>query len=94
MGSTVGPALSARLTGWTVEGISYSADLSGIYCMGLQGGIKCLSQIKKVTDRCPKTNIVLSGYSQGAMVARECAAYTDDKIRAQIKVNTIQAVFV
>src|ERR1700760_4436013 len=37
LGSTVGPALSTGLSGsgWSVHGISYSADLSGIYCLGM-----------------------------------------------------------
>jgi hypothetical protein len=37
MGSTVGPSLQSALAGgqWSVEGISYSADLPGIYCLGM-----------------------------------------------------------
>jgi hypothetical protein len=88
MGTTVGPALQSGLSGsgWTVQGISYSADLSGIYCLGMSGGLKCVEQINALASRCPKTNIVLSGYSQGAMVARICAAWAGEAAKKQIKV--------
>jgi len=86
MGSTVGPALSAKMgAGWKVEGINYDASLTGIYCIGMAGGVKCIDQINKLADRCPKTNIVLSGYSQGAMVARICAAWAGPKAKPLIK---------
>jgi len=68
MGSTVGPLLSSSLgKDWYVEGVSYSADLSGINCNGLPGGIACVKQINALSAKCPNTKIVTSGYSQGAM---------------------------
>jgi len=87
MGSTVGPAISTPLkaAGWTVTGINYDASLNGIYCIGLNGGIKCVDQLKALVSRCPNTNVVLSGYSQGAMVARECAAYSTPAVQKRIK---------
>ena len=91
LGTTVGPALSSGLSrarGWSVHGIDYSADLSGIYCLGMTGGLKCVDQINKLVQRCPNTNIVLSGYSQGAMVARICAAWAGDAAKKRIKVSS------
>jgi len=87
MGTTVGPALQRGLTGagWKVQGIQYSADLSGIYCLGMTGGLKCRDQVNALGKRCPNTKIVLSGYSQGAMVARICAAWVDESVKKQIK---------
>jgi len=86
MGGTVGPALAAKMgSGWTTEGISYDASLMGIYCIGMAGGLKCIDQINRLAERCPQTNIVLSGYSQGAMVARICAAWAGPKAKPLIK---------
>jgi cutinase len=91
MGSTVGPALQRGLTGagWKVQGIQYSADLGGIYCLGMTGGLKCRDQVNALGKRCPNTKIVLSGYSQGAMVARICAAWADPSVKKQIKVRIL-----
>jgi hypothetical protein len=91
MGSTVGPALQRGLTGagWKVQGIQYSADLGGIYCLGMTGGLKCRDQVNALGKRCPNTKIVLSGYSQGAMVARICAAWADESVKKQIKVRSV-----
>ena len=85
MGSTVGPLLSSALgKDWYVEGISYTADLAGINCIGLPGGINCLKQLNALSAKCPNTKIVLSGYSQGAMVGRICAAFAGDAAKKQI----------
>jgi hypothetical protein len=87
LGSTVGPALSSGLgSGWSVQGVDYSADISGIYCLGMNGGLRCVDQVNKLAAQCPQTKIVLSGYSQGAMVVRICAAWADEKAKSQIKV--------
>ncbi|TLD38427.1 hypothetical protein E2P81_ATG00970 [Venturia nashicola] len=85
MGSTVGPMLSSALgREWHVEGVSYSADMAGINCIGLPGGINCVKQIDALADKCPSTKIVLSGYSQGAMVGRICAAFASDAAKKQL----------
>jgi len=87
LGSTVGPSLSSSFSsgGWSTHGIDYSADISGIYCLGMTGGLRCIEQINKLAAQCPQTNIVLSGYSQGAMVARICAAWANEKAKPLIK---------
>lgn len=69
---------------WYVEGVSYSADMAGINCVGLPGGINCVKQLDAYAAKCPSAKIVLSGYSQGAMVARICAAYAGEAAKQQI----------
>jgi hypothetical protein len=89
MGSTVGPALQRGLTGagWKVQGIQYSADLGGIYCLGMTGGLKCRDQVNALGKRCPNTKIVLSGYSQGAMVAHNALGYASPQAVARVAVS-------
>jgi hypothetical protein len=91
MGSTVGPKLSSALSKaggskFTTVGIPYTADLAGINCIGLPGGIKCVDQLAKLAAKCPQSQFFLSGYSQGAMVARICAAFSKDDVKKRIKV--------
>jgi hypothetical protein len=88
MGMTVGPALSSALgSKFSSVGVSYTADVEGINCIGLPGGVKCRDQLAKLAAQCPSSNFVLGGYSQGAMVARICAAYSTDEIKKRIKVS-------
>jgi len=86
MGSTVGPALQRALGAkWMNKGVSYTADIAGDNCIGFPGGIKCVDQLAAVHKQCPEAKLFLSGYSQGAMVARICAAYSKEDVRAKIK---------
>jgi cutinase len=77
MGSTVGPAFSRALgTKFGAgnvhsEGVSYPADIGGAFSGGTNpggsaGSIKMAAMAKTVIERCPETNVVLCGYSQGA----------------------------
>jgi predicted esterase len=96
MGSTVGPALSSALNRqgggkWKSEGVRYTADIAGDDCIGFPGGIKCVDQLAKLAAQCPETKFFLSGYSQGAMVARICTAFSKDDVKARIKVNMCPA---
>ncbi|KAF2397846.1 cutinase-domain-containing protein [Trichodelitschia bisporula] len=89
MGMTVGPTLSSGLKSampgkWDVQGVSYTADIAGDNCIGLPGGVKCMAQINKIAAKCPSTKMVVSGYSQGAMVARICVAFAEEKARRQV----------
>lgn len=87
MGSTVGPALSRALgSKWKVEGVKYTADIAGDDCIGFPGGVKCRDQLEVLARACPETKWFLSGYSQGAMVARICAAFSKPEIKEKIKV--------
>jgi len=94
MGTTVGPALSSALTRlgggkWKSEGVKYTADIAGDDCIGFPGGIKCRDQLEKMATACPETKWFLAGYSQGAMVARICTAYSKPEVKEKIKVGTI-----
>jgi hypothetical protein len=92
MGMTVGPALSSALNRrgpgkWSSQGVKYTADIAGDNCIGFPGGIKCVDQLAKLAARCPQSSFFLSGYSQGAMVARICTAYSKDEVKKRIKVS-------
>ncbi|KAK0715136.1 family 5 carbohydrate esterase, partial [Lasiosphaeris hirsuta] len=72
VGVLVGPelfdAVLARLNGTSttlaVQGVNYAADVSGF----LLGGDPAGSQQMQVLSFCPKTNIVMAGYSQGGQL--------------------------
>lgn len=65
-------ALQNQLPGETIDayGVNYPASLS--FPDAAQGVVDATSRIESVAAACPKTKIVLGGYSQGAAVA----AYT------------------
>lgn len=92
LGSTVGPALQRALgTSWDMIAIGakegYKADMPGIYCIGMPGGWVGKGVVEAKVAECPNTNIVLSGYSQGAMVVRLAAAWVSASTRKHIKVH-------
>ncbi|KAF2423503.1 cutinase, partial [Tothia fuscella] len=77
MGMTVGPALSSALqrkfgaANFQSQGISYPASIDGavsgaINPAGAPGSKDMTKKAKAILERCPTTNIVLAGYSQGA----------------------------
>jgi len=90
LGLTVGPGLQSSLAGskWKIRGISssdgYDASLSGIYCIGMSGGMGCKDLLAKRAAACPSTKFAVSGYSQGAMVARICVAYSTPEVKAKV----------
>jgi cutinase len=88
MGMSVGPSLKGALSSsWHVEGIDYDASMLGDYCVGLPGGVQCKKQLEALVTKCPNTKVVTSGYSQGAMVARICAAFASETAKKRIAVN-------
>lgn len=91
MGNTVGPALSRALgsSKWKVEGVKYTADIAGDDCIGFPGGIKCRDQLVEMSSACPETKWFVGGYSQGAMVARICTAFSKMDIQVKIKVSPL-----
>jgi hypothetical protein len=88
MGQTVGPALSRALgSKFRTVGVKYTADIAGDNCIGFPGGIKCVDQVAKLAAQCPTSKFFISGYSQGAMVAHICTAYSKDDVKKRIKVS-------
>ncbi|GKU00712.1 hypothetical protein FLAG1_02281 [Fusarium langsethiae] len=70
-----------------VQGVDYSASVAGIMQMGDKAGSeKMASLVTEAAKKCPKTKIVMSGYSQGAMLvhnaARALPAETTAKVAA------------
>jgi hypothetical protein len=70
-------------------GVKYTADIAGDNCIGFPGGMKCIEQLAKLAQQCPTSNFFISGYSQGAMVAHICTAFSKDEIKKRIKVREI-----
>jgi hypothetical protein len=94
LGGSVGPLLKSSLgPEWYVEGVAYEANTEGIECLGMPGGVQCVKQIDELVERCPETTVVLGGYSQGAMVARVCAAFAGDDAKENIGVRKPIPVF-
>ncbi|KAK2808598.1 hypothetical protein FQN50_004630 [Emmonsiellopsis sp. PD_5] len=88
MGMSVGPKLKSGLsrTQWDVKGLSdgYEADMLGNNCIGLNGGIAMMDLIEQTVQECPDTKIVVSGYSQGAMVAHNGVAFAKPEAKKQV----------
>ena len=91
LGVTVGPQLSTDLQSmapgvWNVQGVNYDPSYDGDECLGLPGGIVATALIEQVASSCPLTEIVVSGYSQGAMVIRDGLA--NSTAGSRVKVST------
>ena len=76
LGETVGPALASGLQAaapgkWNIQGVGYDASVDGDNCLGLPGGQVAAQMLEEVVGACPNTKIVMSGYSEGAMVAHD-----------------------
>ncbi|PLB47384.1 cutinase-domain-containing protein [Aspergillus steynii IBT 23096] len=79
MGSVVGPPVAKNLNSLTgnqcaVQGVDYPADAAGNAMMGASGGPKMAEMVQKALKQCPKTKVVLGGYSQGSMVVHNAAS--------------------
>lgn len=76
LGTTVGPLVAGGLEAiapgqWSIQGVPYDASIAGDDCLGLPGGQIAAQLLASVASKCPKTKIVMSGYSEGAMVVRD-----------------------
>ncbi|KAF4977564.1 hypothetical protein FZEAL_5935 [Fusarium zealandicum] len=57
-----------------VQGVEYAASAGGIMQMGDKAGSdKMVSLVKQAFEKCPSTKVVMSGYSQGAMLVHNAA---------------------
>ncbi|CAI7586179.1 unnamed protein product [Penicillium viridicatum] len=90
MGSVIGPPLAKQLNSLTgdkvtVQGVDYPADAAGNAAMGGTGGPTMAKLVKQALSQCPKTKVLLGGYSQGAMVVHKAAGtLTADQITAAV----------
>ncbi|KAH7065428.1 cutinase [Macrophomina phaseolina] len=81
MGSVVGPGFASALKQQlgedkvAVQGVDYAASAGGIATevTGGAGTQAMVADVQKAVQKCPDTQIVLSGYSQGAMLVHNTA---------------------
>ncbi|KAJ5170389.1 uncharacterized protein N7500_003172 [Penicillium coprophilum] len=57
-----------------IQGVNYPADAAGNALMGASGGPAMAKLVEQALSQCPKTKILLGGYSQGAMVVHNAAS--------------------
>ena len=68
-----------------VQGVDYPATILGYLEGGDKGGAaKAASLLEQAASQCPDTQIVLSGYSQGAQVVHLGAAQVSAEVAARI----------
>lgn len=94
LGMVVGPGLNTAVqkalnNNAVVTGVDYAASAAGIATeIGGKGGAGTQAMVKAVTDAlasCPDTQIVLSGYSQGAMLVHNTMNNLDATQTAKVK---------
>jgi hypothetical protein len=86
-GVFVGPYFTSGLPdNWTTYGVAYDPSVPGDFCLGIPGGLVAKDVINQAHQKCPTSDLFLSGYSQGAMVVRNGLARADDAARAKVKV--------
>jgi len=85
-GVFVGPSFTTGLpSSWTTVGVDYDANVPGDFCLGLPGGMVAKDMINQAVQKCPESDIYLSGYSQGAMVVRNGLAYANPEAKTHVK---------
>ncbi|RYP72195.1 hypothetical protein DL771_004325 [Monosporascus sp. 5C6A] len=83
VGSVAGPpffkALEKKVPDLVVQRVDYAAGVEGIIQLGDRAGsAKMAELVKKAADQCPDSAIVMSGYSQGAMLVHNAAKQLGD----------------
>ena len=94
MGETVGPALQSKLNQlmpnqFMFQGVTYSADVAGDIALGTPGGQVATSLIDQCAKQCPDTQMFVSGYSEGAMVAHKGVANAQAASKAKVAVSIL-----
>jgi hypothetical protein len=90
-GITVGPQIIKGLPAdWSTAPVDYDPDVAGDYCLGLPGGMVARDTVNSAVEKCPNSQIFLSGYSQGAMVVRNGLARASERAKQQVKVDNFQ----
>lgn len=91
VGSLVGPPffdaldLAIGADNVAVQGVPYPADIAGYLEGGDQGGAATAAQLlEQAASQCPDTQIVLSGYSQGAQVVHLGEQQVSAEVAARI----------
>ncbi|KAK1613519.1 cutinase [Colletotrichum phormii] len=59
----------------SIQGVEYPATFAGFNKNGTEGVPSMTNFINEAATNCPSTKIVMSGYSQGALVVRMCTAH-------------------
>lgn len=94
LGAVVGPGLNTALgtalnNNAVVTGVAYAASAGGIATeIAPPGGAGTQAMVKAVTDAlssCPDTQVVLSGYSQGAMLVHNTMSTLAADAAAKVK---------
>ena len=89
-GTIIGPSLEKNLqtalgNSLTYTAILYSAGVSGDIPGGQGPGTTAyVNQLKQVTSKCPNTKVVLTGYSQGAILVHSTAKQYGKPIAAAV----------
>ncbi|KAJ7021558.1 cutinase [Mycena alexandri] len=90
VGERVGPPLISQLrdfygTSITVQGVDYDASLLGYLQGGSPSGSATLVDlINTAVSMCPKTTVILGGYSQGAQLVHNAAAEISSAVSERI----------
>lgn len=61
--------------------------MAGDDCLGLPGGAIATQYIEQAATQCPNTKVVVSGYSEGAMVAHDGVGYASASSKANVVVS-------
>ncbi|KAJ4420888.1 hypothetical protein N0V82_004067 [Gnomoniopsis sp. IMI 355080] len=81
VGTLTGPPFFAALAqkvgeeNLAVQGVDYPADIPGFLAGGSSAGSQTMAAlVQQAVSQCPKTQVVISGYSQGAQLVHNAAA--------------------
>jgi cutinase len=76
---------------WAFQGVNYDATVDGYGCLGLPVCTVATQYIEQAATQCPNTKIIVSGYSEGAMVAHNGLGYASTSAKAQVTVSSSES---